>query len=429
MFHLNRRCFGLLHLYNRGIVSRCREIEHYRRVNFHAFIFHDLLFVFFVFGSCVVAYTSPTIPLIVTPSPSDQLTSSLPTTTSIPTPSLSQELSSVTVTRTPSTVSTVSSIAMRSSVFDSYSIMDFPLDDVSTEPSLLSTHRSATPRSLSPAGIPLPSSPSSSLPSVSLSVSMSTPQTNIPSVHSVLETISSEGRSEILTHDVNRLLQYLHELEGNRAQDNEGLHDHMREIERELSDLQDYLRSQEVPEVPPPVPRKDHSVGSGSIIWSIPATPMSPRPRLSMPASPRPPIEAAPRSIPPAMSASPRPLVEATTRAVPRVMAGTSLHLVPVPLTPPPLRMSSPSSLSHSDDFSLMESETYPIKPSSPFSSSSPVSTPSSSFIDLSSFVISESDPTSGAYLSHVIALGKPFKQDNDILFRTISGTVSYSNG
>ena len=102
---------------------------------------------------------SPLIPVLSTPllssvvmtpsSPSDQPTTSLPTSTSVLTPSLSQEVSSVTVTRTPSSVSTVSSIGMRSSVFDTSSLMDFPLEVPSTEPSLLSTHRSSTLRSVS----------------------------------------------------------------------------------------------------------------------------------------------------------------------------------------------------------------------------------------------------------------------------------------
>ncbi|KAA1474371.1 hypothetical protein DENSPDRAFT_882747 [Dentipellis sp. KUC8613] len=264
--------------------------------------------------------SSPIPPAQMTP-PS-QPTVSLATTSSIPTPSVSEEPSSVSLTRTPSSVSTASSISMRSSILDNRSLFEEPfLEERSTVPSLLSSVRSLTPRSLSPAHVPLPSSPSLSMPTPSLSVSMSTPHSDAPSIHS-LETIASQGPREIVTHDVNRLLEFLNRVEGLREEDNQGLHDH-------LNDIQDDPRD------------------------------------------------------------------------------------IAIPLTPPPLRPLSPtaSSLSsvgsflpsyHSDDFSLMESESYPIRdslPSSPSSSSSFSSSPSSSSVELP--VSTPSSPvTSGPYLS-----------------------------
>ena len=76
---------------------------------------------------------------------------------------------------------------------------------------------------ISPRDIALPVSPVPS--SVSLSVSVSTPRGDIPSIRDSLLTIPSEsshaapspGPSHILTHDVNVLLRHLHELEETRG--------------------------------------------------------------------------------------------------------------------------------------------------------------------------------------------------------------------
>ena len=81
------------------------------------------------------------------PSPSLQV----PPSTTVVSPVLSPERSSVPLTRTPSTVSTVSSISMRSDMLGPGpgSLYEEPiLEDVSTEPSLLSTHRSYISRAV-----------------------------------------------------------------------------------------------------------------------------------------------------------------------------------------------------------------------------------------------------------------------------------------
>jgi hypothetical protein len=113
-----------------------------------------------------------------------------------------------------------------------------------------------------------------------MSVSIATPDSQIPSIYSQLATIVSEPPREILTHDVNKLLSYLHETNAARDAQHEDLTDHLRAIEDELLDLSDMLRRREaevhvhIPErrpevvprvledVPPPVPLKDRSVGS-----------------------------------------------------------------------------------------------------------------------------------------------------------------------
>ncbi|KAH9829236.1 uncharacterized protein C8Q71DRAFT_443152 [Rhodofomes roseus] len=325
----------------------------------------------------------------ITPTPS---TISLPPSVPSPTPiSTAVPLPTVTLSRTPSTISTVSSVSMSSSVFEPRSLFDFPLsiaeDEVSTEPSLLSVMPSPTIRPISPRVVPLPPSPAPSLvpPTPTMSVSITTPRGDIPSIRSTVETIPSEAPSTILTHDVNRLLQYLNDIDTQRGAENREMAHNIEDIRHLLEELRDNQRELSVtvpppmqpapptlrevirevpvpipapaPEVPPPVPRKDRSVGGSSIISTTPVRPTPIRPGESLEATPR------------------------LTRP----------RLIPIPLTPPPLRIRLPSpdttiSLSdsflsshHSDDFSLMESEGYPAMPTSPSWPSEPSSSPESS--------------------------------------------------
>lgn len=217
---------------------------------------------------------------------------------------------------------------------------------------------------------------------------MTSPRGSTPSIHSDLVTIPSErAPSVIITDDINRLLQYLHGLEGDRERDNQGIHDHLGDIENELRNLGDYIREREAPEVVlPPVQLKDRSVGGSSVVsWR------EPRGAPDYPSKP------------------------------PTVTGEASPRLVPIPLTPPPISPRSPSSLSssisflsshHSDDLSLMESEpsesesyiqeesSSPISTSPPSTSSpsSPSSSPSSESLPLTP--ISQSPQSSGEYLS-----------------------------
>ncbi|KAH9169356.1 hypothetical protein EDB89DRAFT_1479631 [Lactarius sanguifluus] len=362
---------------------------------------------------------SPSAPPTV-PSPSLRA----PSSTTVSSPILTPERSQVALTRTPSSVSTASSISLGSDILDNRSLFEEPIfEDVSTEPSLLSTHRTTVSRPISPANIPLPRTPSLlSTPTASASVSMSSPHGSTPSAYSDLLTIPSEvapserapserarserppseGPSVIITDDINRLLQYLHGVENDRQRDNQGVHDHLGEIQNELRNLADCIEK-EVPQVvpPPPIHLKDRSIGGSSVVSYG-----GPRGAPDYP------------SIPPTV----------TGKASPRIIA--------IPLTPPPHSPRSPSSLSssisflsshHSDDFSLMGSEplesepletelfetepdvpressssisSSPISYSPPSSSvpSSPSSSPSSEMLPLTP--VTRSPPSSGEYLS-----------------------------
>jgi hypothetical protein len=351
--------------------------------------------------SASVTPSSPSLPPTV-PSPSLQV----PTSTTVVTPVLSPESSPVTLTRSIST-STVSSISMRTDILDNRSLFEDILEEVPTESTLLSTDMSSPPRAvwylsgclcetyavpqISPARVPLPRSPSLlSTPAASLSVSMTSPRGSVPSIHSDWMTIPSERPpserpSVIITDDINRLLQHLHGLENDRQRDNQGIHDHLGEIQNELRNLADYIREKEGPAVVLPVNYKDRSVGGSSVI-SLP----EPRGAPEYPSEP------------------------------PVVAGKASPRLIPIPLTPPPPRPDSPSSWSssisflsshHSDDLSLMETEPFIQQPSSPTPStpisssppsssisSSPSSSPSSRTLPLTP--ISQSPPSSGEYLS-----------------------------
>ena len=131
-----------------------------------------------------------------------------------------------------------------------------------------------------------------------MSVSIATPGSQIPSIHSQLATIVSEPPREILTHDVNKLLSYLHDANAARDTQHEELTDHLRAIEEELLDLSEMLHRREaevhvhIPEhrpevrpqivprmledVPPPVPLKDRSVGSSRSVSPV-SRPAGPR--------------------------------------------------------------------------------------------------------------------------------------------------------
>ena len=74
----------------------------------------------------------------------------------------------------------------------------------------------------------------------------------IPSERPPSERSSSERPSVIITDDINRLLQYLLRLEGDRQRDNQGTHDHIREVLNELRGLADYIHEKEAPAVLPP---------------------------------------------------------------------------------------------------------------------------------------------------------------------------------
>ncbi|KAH8982660.1 hypothetical protein EDB86DRAFT_3126474 [Lactarius hatsudake] len=331
---------------------------------------------------------SPSAPPTV-PSPSFRA----PSSTTVSSPILTPERSQVALTRTPSSVSTASSISLGSDILDNRSLFEGPiLEDVPTEPSLLSTHRTTVSRPISPANIPLPRTPSLlSTPTASASVSMSSPHGSTPSAYSDLLTIPSEvapterapserarserppseGPSVIITDDINRLLQYLHGVENDRQRDNQGVHDHLGEIQNELRNLADYMHEKEVPQVvpPPPVHLKDRSIEGSSVVSFG-----GPRGAPDYP------------SIPPTV----------TGKASPGVIA--------IPLTPPPHSPRSPSSLSssisflsshHSDDSSLLGSEPLESEPLETELFETEPDVPRESSSSISSSPISYSPPSS----------------------------------
>ncbi|CAL1711832.1 unnamed protein product [Somion occarium] len=266
----------------------------------------------------------------------------------------------VDLSRTPSIISTVSSISTIPTIpsIVSPALRELPLDDISTEPSLLST-RDGTPTPIVLRDVPRPPSPGPPTPSVSVSVG--TPSENIPSIHSTLETIPSEhpetipppGPSDVLAHDINILLHYLRDIEATRGPQINDILGNTRAIKDDVDQLMgDRPRTVSRPEMPPEVPRKDSAAG-GSDKLSY-AEPFRDRPSRDR-------------------------------------------RLVPLPITPPEMRspLLSPETLSdtmsflsshYSDDFSLMEPEPYPYHPPSPSmsppSSSSESSSLSSSIPD-----------------------------------------------
>jgi hypothetical protein len=156
-----------------------------------------------------------------------------------------------------------------------------------------------------------------------MSISEITPAENVPSIHSVIETVPSEV-SEEPANTIDDVLNLLRDLDDLRGGENQALADGIQAIRNELGTLSDYVRQ----EKPPPVPVKDERVVRN---------------------------ERVARSV-----GSSRDVVD---RAGP---SPVEPRLIAIPLTPPPMwsRPSSPSSLSdsasflsshHSDDVSLME--------------------------------------------------------------------------
>lgn len=226
---------------------------------------------------------------------------------------------------------------------------------------------------------------------------MPTPRFDVPSPRSQLETIpseASEAPGPNISDQISRVLESLNDMNTARGEDNRQLRQAIDGVTNMLTDLLDLAQrsqprtpgvqqapqasqppqlSQEAqtsvpesfpPDAPPPVPHKDRSVGGSSIISS----------ERSLPSGPR--------------ELPPRP--------------ATVPHRVAIPLTPPPMfsRIPSPDSLvetmsflpsHHSDDLSLLESESYAPRPYSPSwpsessSTSSLMSSPPSSISEIHS--------------------------------------------
>ncbi|KAF8556599.1 hypothetical protein OG21DRAFT_1482945 [Imleria badia] len=353
----------------------------------------------------------PPPPALPPPPPPAPVAQSVSSPSSGPTPLSLTSTASSSLSRTPSSVSSVSSLSSRISLAeddDVLSLADAPArSEVSTEPSLLSSLRSSSISpvhySPQPTRVPPPESsvtdhsPDHSSPP-SPSVSSDTPQTNQPSIHSELETVPTQThteRTDVITHEIDRLLHHIHELDHVRGQESHEIAENVRIIRDELYDLSEYVRTHlvetervvvmepERPE-PPAVFRRDQSVTAMSVV-----------------------SERRDRSVD-VMSVASEPRV---TPAGPRSHPG----LRPMLLSPPPTRalsVSSRSSVSsflsshHSNDFSLLGLDEVEVEmaPSSPAWQSEP-SSPSS---DLTPSIISSSESSPGPTLSLTSSSSSP---------------------
>ncbi|KAG8904985.1 hypothetical protein FRB99_000899 [Tulasnella sp. 403] len=265
---------------------------------------------------------------------------------------------------------------------------------------------SATSSRLSPfVGLPSARSPSlrSRTPSIASLRTVSSRGTARPSIASRVSTIVTESvvdeeiepPAPILTHDVNRLLSYLHDINQRRADESRDLALHIGRIEEELFDLSGFLRDEaeerwrkemeearsktaSVASAPP----SSYSVSSSSVSESESSstisTPSTPERRTITPPAE---LKAIPTEHPPESPIEPH-------------------AELPVSVTPPPIRAKSPSMFtttetfmsshySEYDDLSSvaeedegeeteLEPETIEISPSAPSATSLPVSSPSS---------------------------------------------------
>jgi hypothetical protein len=131
-----------------------------------------------------------------------------------------------------------------------------------TSESSIPFSRSRPLSSVTSQSIPPPSIYASSTPSASMSISIGTPHSDVPSICSGLD-IASHARSEILSHDINRLLQHIHALDQVRGEENRDVIDNIRAMRDDLGDLSDWLRNRDIP--PPLPPKKEQSIGARSV--------------------------------------------------------------------------------------------------------------------------------------------------------------------
>jgi hypothetical protein len=97
---------------------------------------------------------------------------------------------------------------------------------------------------------------------------MTIPSEIAPSEWALSERAATERPSVIITDDVNRLLQYLNGMENDRQRDNQGVHDHLGDLQNELRNLADYIHNKDIPQPvqPPPLRLKDRSVGGSTVL-------------------------------------------------------------------------------------------------------------------------------------------------------------------
>jgi hypothetical protein len=84
-------------------------------------------------------------------------------------------------------------------------------------------------------------------------------------VHSDLKTAPSEP-GEVLNYNIDRILQHIDDLDNNRGGETQDIANNVKRIKDELYDLSDFLHQSESPL---PVPQKDQSMGSSTVLSQI----------------------------------------------------------------------------------------------------------------------------------------------------------------
>ncbi|KAG8851671.1 hypothetical protein FRB96_009167 [Tulasnella sp. 330] len=264
---------------------------------------------------------------------------------------------------------------------------------------------SVTSYGMSPVFVPLPASPAPvrRAGTHSSGRTITSRVTNRPSIASPLSTVVSDMISDvpevepppILTHDVNRLLQYIHDVNERRGDESRDLATHLGKIEEELFDLSQFLRDEADQRLQRELEQQAMTERSDSpfsttttTLSSTTVSTVRVSPAVSTPVTELTPI------VEPTVIVEAAPVVELTPVVEPTPVIDSP--------SPPPERVRSPSTLTASesylsshysefDDLETVQEEdeyadipiglsepTEPTEPSESSSSSSP-STPSSS--------------------------------------------------
>ncbi|KAG9030949.1 hypothetical protein FRB95_003286 [Tulasnella sp. JGI-2019a] len=334
---------------------------------------------------------------------------------------------------------------------------------------------SATSSRMSPIVMPLPGSPMPSVRSAAPSSLRTIPSrvSNRPSLASPLSTVVSDIVSEveepespnpILTHDVNRLLQFIHDVSQRQGDESRNLAAQVGKIEEELFDLSQFLRDDAdqrwqrelekegealTERSDSPFSTSTTSLSSSTVstvrevpiraesVTPTPATPVvtAPTPVTPIPTTPilEPPTPVTPAPATPIVAAptlatstpaTPTPVTP--TPSTPIVAAPIAAALTPsppspivIPASPPPLRLKSPSTLTASesylsshysefDDLDTLPEEDYVEEPQEEEYAEVAVPTPSPSSPSESSETSSSSPPSTPTSSSSSITVQAP---------------------
>ncbi|KAF9231043.1 hypothetical protein BU15DRAFT_82894 [Melanogaster broomeanus] len=217
-------------------------------------------------------------PMPSTPLPPLPVPHSVSSPSSGPTPMTLTSTASSSLSRTPSSVSSMSSLSTGISLVldDAVSLADAPApSEISTVPSLLSSRLSSGSMHyyVHPTMGPLPV-----FPAPLISVSMSTPHSNQPSTHSDPEmepTRMHTEHTEIITHEATDCFTTSMKWTISRGLETHEISEDARNIRDELVDLSEYMCTRLVATERAP-PRRDQSVGGTSVISEHRVAPVGP---------------------------------------------------------------------------------------------------------------------------------------------------------